>query len=271
MIASDVDGEFASRMYPQCVQLAGPDARAFAQAQFSADIGELHAGHWQWNAWLSPKGAVRALMHLADRGDGTLLALLRGGEAPALCDAWRPYVLRAKVHLGPREGFVQTGGGALPLGQFALEGDAVAFGCGDYSIRLVADGADAGEVAGRALRLAAIRAGWPSLPPGALENFLPPALGLEHLQAVSFQKGCYPGQEIAARLHYLGGHKRRLHHLGAHIPPVIGSPLSPTLPRSFVLDSVEIGDQWEALAVMDEADSGNCEAAGITLIKRFPA
>lgn len=271
MIATDVDAECAGRMYPQCVQLVGADARAFAHAQFSADIGKLQAGHWQWNAWLSPKGAVRALMHLADLGDGTLLALLRGGEAAALCDAWRPYVLRAKVHLAPREGFVQTGGAALPLGQCALEGNAVALGCGDYSIRLATDGADTGEFTGRTLRLAAIRAGWPSLPPGALENFLPPALGLEHLQAVSFQKGCYPGQEIAARLHYLGGHKRRLHHLGARIPLVIGSPLSPTVPRSFVLDSAEIGGQWEALAVMDEADSGNCAAAGITLIKRFPA
>ena len=34
---------------------------------------------------------------------------------------------------------------------------------------------------------------------------------MERLSAVSFNKGCFPGQEIAARLHHLGGHKKHMH------------------------------------------------------------
>ena len=36
-------------------------------------------------------------------------------------------------------------------------------------------------------------------------------MSMERLGAVAFDKGCFPGQEIAARLHFLGGHKRHLH------------------------------------------------------------
>ena len=52
--------------------------------------------------------------------------------------------------------------------------------------------------------------GWPWLPASALDALLPPALSLHRLQAVAIDKGCYPGQEIVARLHWRGGHKRHL-------------------------------------------------------------
>ena len=41
------------------IGLNGPDAVAFAQAQFCNDVPSLADGHWQWNAWLSPQGRVR--------------------------------------------------------------------------------------------------------------------------------------------------------------------------------------------------------------------
>jgi folate-binding protein YgfZ len=49
-----------------------------------------------------------------------------------------------------------------------------------------------------------------------LNSLLPPALSLEQLPAIAFDKGCYPGQEMVARLHYRGGHKRHLHR--AEVP-----------------------------------------------------
>ncbi|HJU25757.1 MAG TPA: folate-binding protein, partial [Rhodanobacteraceae bacterium] len=76
----------------QCIEISGEDARAFVQAQFSGDVRTLLPGHWQWNAWLDHKGTVRALMHLADAGDGRLLALLRGGDTQSLCADLRRYV-----------------------------------------------------------------------------------------------------------------------------------------------------------------------------------
>ena len=54
------------------------------------------------------------------------------------------------------------------------------------------------------------------------EQFLPQWLGLNRLDAVSVRKGCYPGQEIMARLHFKGGNKRGLYRLEFHadaLPP----------------------------------------------------
>lgn len=252
----------------QCVEIAGPDARSFAQAQFAGDVRALQVGQWQWNAWLDAKGGVRALMHLADPGDGRFVALLRGGDAHALCAALQRFVLRAKVSLDVLGGLQPVAGSALPLGQLAIEGDAIGFGHGEGSLWLRRDGARADTAEEEALRLAGIRAGWPTLPPGD-HVFLPPALGLEHLGAVSFEKGCYPGQEIAARLHYRGGHKLRLCHVRAAFPLAAGQPVSPDQSRAIVLDAVMTGQGCEALAVLDE--SAGDSHARIGIIRRFEA
>ena len=70
---------------------------------------------------------------------------------------------------------------------------------------------DAGER--EAWRLADIAAGLPWLDAVTQDEFVPQSLGLERLDAVRFDKGCYPGQEIAARLHFRGGNKHRLHRI----------------------------------------------------------
>lgn len=251
----------------QCIEISGTDARAFAQAQFSGDARTLQPGHWQWNAWLDAKGSVRALMHLADLGDGRLLALLRGGAAPSLCDALRPYVFRSKVSLQTMSGWHRGAGAELAFGAIRSDPDSIGFGRGGHSLWLRRNSAPAGDNDQEALRLAEIRDGWPTLPPGD-HAFLPPALGLEHLGAVSFSKGCYPGQEIAARLHYRGGHKLRLTHVRCESKLLAGQPLSPAQPRSIVLDALMTGHCCEALAVLEE----NAEAPpGIEVIRHFEA
>lgn len=254
----------------QCITITGADARAFAQAQFAGDVRSLQAGHWQWNAWLDAKGGVRALMHLAALGDGRLLALLRGGnDAQPLCEALRPYVFRSKVSLAVSIDWRRHPGATLPLGAIREEADAIGFGSGDRSVWLRLAGTPGTAEDEETLRLADIRNGWPTLPPGDEHVFLPPALGLEHLGAVSFGKGCYPGQEIAARLHYRGGHKLRLCHVLAHSSLAAGQSLSPAQPRAIVLDAVMTERGCEALAVMDETPGS--PVSGIELVRRFDA
>jgi len=95
-----------------------------------------------------------------------------------------------------------------------------------------------------------IRRGWPTLPDGQPE-FLPPALGLERLGAMAFDKGCYPGQEIAARLHYRGGHKWHLCRLRGSVPLPVGEVRDvPGSTVARVLDIVSAEDGFEALAVL---------------------
>jgi folate-binding protein YgfZ len=59
-------------------------------------------------------------------------------------------------------------------------------------------------------RLSDIKAGIPNIYPQTGEQFVLQMSNLDLLDGVSFKKGCYPGQEIIARMHYLGKLKRRL-------------------------------------------------------------
>ncbi len=258
----------------QCIEIAGDDARAFAQAQFSGDVRKLDAGHWQWNAWLDAQGRVRAVMHLADPGDGRLLALLRGGDAQTVCAALQRYVLRARVEPRPLVGLYLSAGVPLPPGELRIDPlSGTGFGYGDRSVWLAASPGRLDGAAELAFRLAAIRAGWPSLPPGE-QTFLPPALGLEHLGAVSFDKGCYPGQEIAARLHYRGSHKRRLCHVVSSQYLRQGQPVAAgDWFHGTVLDAVPVTGGCEALAVIDkEIDINNNELHDVLkVVQRFLA
>lgn len=231
-----------------CIVIDGDDARRFAQAQFSGDVAALSPGHWQWNAWLDARGRVEALMQLCDPGDGRLLAVLRGGDPPRVRAGLARYLLRMRANLTVREFGGYAGGPMERETVQAIDADLV-IGCGERSLRLgeARDSIDAAS--SDRWRLAEIRDGWPTLPADG-PTFLPPALGLERLGAISFNKGCYPGQEMAARLHYRGGHKLRLHHVRGAAPLAAGLPEIPgDPPAARVLDCVAVGDAVEALVV----------------------
>lgn len=236
-----------------CIEIEGADARRFAQTQFSGDVASLAPRRWQWNAWLNAQGRVRALMHLADVGDGRLLAVLRGGDAEAIHAALSRYVLRMRVTLTQRR-LTAFAGGAEPDGTVHAESDGtIVLGQGARSVRLATGVASPDPDGQRQWRLQDIRQGWPVLPAGE-SDFLPPALGLEHLGAVAFQKGCYPGQEIAARLHYRGGHKLRLCHLRGSRPLAPGQLRDACGRPLAVLATVAIANQIEALVVTAVTD-----------------
>ncbi len=194
----------------EMLEISGGDATTFLHAQLSSDVRVLEVGRWQWSAWLDAQGRVRALLQLARVDDTTYLALLRGGAAADMAAALGRYVLRARVALRPHDAILRAAA-ALPLHACAgaALGNPIAFGMGTHAWSIGASGAVVAGGADAAWRCE-IDAGWPWLPDTALNALMPPALGLEHLGAVSFDKGCYPGQEIAARLHYRGGNKRHL-------------------------------------------------------------
>lgn len=235
--------------YPaQSLTLEGADALAFAQAQFSSNVPGLDIGRWQFSAWLDPRGRVRFFFHLARLGEERLVLLLRGGQAAAMSGALQRYVFRARVRISAQEPLALGSGPAMPLhrAQQADDPERLVLGCGDHSLLMgSAVEPDAGW------RLRQIRARWPWLPDRALEQWLPPALGLDRLGATALDKGCYPGQEIVARLHYRGGHKRHLHRvqLSELLPP---DSLLLQGDREFMrlLDVIPTGSGAEALAVV---------------------
>ena len=235
--------------YPaETLLLEGPDAIAFAQAQFSSKVSSLAAGQWQFSAWLDPQGRVRALFHLVRLSDDRLLLLLRGGNAAAVVDALRCFVFRSKLTLTALSPRALITGPAQAMHAIRDDVETLALGCGTHSMQITtAVGGD------EAWRLPQLRAGWPWLPMQALNELLPPALSLHRLQAVAIDKGCYPGQEMVARLHYRGGHKRHLHGVTLSHAASAGEALSSDEHEvGRLLDVINTDAGIEALAVLND-------------------
>jgi folate-binding protein YgfZ len=260
----------------QTLLLEGPDAIAFAQAQFSSKVNSLVIGAWQFSAWLDPQGRVRVLFHLARTADDQLLLLLRGGSAAATVDALRGFVFRSRLTLTALPPRALATGPARPLHDFHAADDTLQFGCGTYSLQVTSDGSGDDR-----WRWPQLRAGWPWLPEQALHELLPPALSLQRLHAVATDKGCYPGQEIVARLHYRGGHKRHLHHVILSHTAAAGDVLrSDEREVGRLLDVIATDTGIEALVVLGDdvvtqANNGRLNPLNddlvISLITTWPA
>lgn len=105
--------------------------------------------------------------------------------------------------------------------------------------------------------LAQVRAGVGQVFGATRELFIPQMINLQALGGVSFKKGCYTGQEIVARMQYLGKLKRRLQRLrlvAAELPAVGVELFSPVHGSSVgeVVLAAQAGDAIELLAVLQE-------------------
>lgn len=215
------------------LSITGPDALAFAQAQFMNDVTALADGQWQWNGWLTPKGRVIALFALLRLDARTLWLVLPNTDATDLASKLQRYVFRSKLALQARGDLHASAAFAAPAAasgaRFAIDGDRVELDCGGEggprTLRLapvVAADNDASVVQWRRYDL---RHGLPRLAGGQVEAWTPQQLSLERLRAFSVRKGCYPGQEIVARTHFLGQAKRGLALYRARAPIAEGAPI----------------------------------------------
>lgn len=232
----------------QAVFIEGPDAVAFAHNQFTSPVTGLSNGQWQFSSWLDAQGRVRALFHLARLRDETLLVVLRGGDANTFAEGLRRYVFRSRVTLTIAEGLNIASGPPVPMHIADTEDHVICIGCGSHSLR-IANHVDDDNT----WQLLQLQEGWPWLPSDALNELITPALSLQRLGAIALDKGCYPGQEIVARLHYRGGNKRHLHHVELSRVVADGCVLQRE-GREFVrlLNVISHHERIEALAVIND-------------------
>lgn len=214
---------------PQILELTGADAIAFAQAQFSSNVIGLANGHWQWSAWLSAQGRVRAFFHLLRDHDEQLRLVLRGGSAAGLATELSRYVFRSKVRLrtiDDQHAYIARAPSAIDAFGDAPTGQRIASVSNASCIALPGamprwlllsgderTDADASASAQNENARSDIDAGVITLDPSLEDRLLPTWIGLDALGAISTSKGCYPGQEIVARLHFKGGNKRWLYRI----------------------------------------------------------
>ena len=202
------------------VEAAGPDASAFLQSQLSSDLNTLQVGGWQWSAWLSAKGRVIALMLLFRADAERIWMLLPDHPADALVAALQRFVFRRKLKLRVVDELI-----ALPCFEPLVPHPQARIelpGRIQRRIELLPvahAGRYSAEIARRWLE-EDIRCGIPRL---LAEGGTHTAhmLSLDRLHAISLSKGCYPGQEIVARTHYLGQSKRRLGALISVAPDAV--------------------------------------------------
>ena len=267
----------AARLDLAVVCIAGADAIEFVHGQFSGDCRALSAGDTLLTAWCSPKGRVLFMPRLLRARDDTLYALLPNAQAQAFVKRLRMFVLRAKVTVDDctsSHGVLAIDGLAAPPN---IEWDEL-IGARDGTRRwllgpraAVADRWDAlvmPALSANGMRLATVRRGEPSLDAALTDQFLPQELNLDWLAGVSFNKGCYPGQEIVARVKFRGTVKRRVQRLGlAGVAAIVpGSRLLGTdgASRGTVLTSAHAAaGQTELLAVVD-LDAGQLTFEGGT-------
>ena len=206
------------------LSLEGRDAVAFAQSQFMSDVSRLAPGHWQWSGWLTPKGRIVSLFALARLDDSRLLLLVLSANDPqALATRLKGFVFRSKVSIDVRDDLHVTGAFTAPQSASGaqLSGTletGIEFDVGGQgqprTLRVVSEASVEPDPAALSRWHAQDLAhGLPRLPADQLEQWTPQQLSLERLNAFSVHKGCYPGQEIVARTHFLGQAKRALMRL----------------------------------------------------------
>ncbi|MBT2766644.1 folate-binding protein YgfZ [Stenotrophomonas sp. ISL-67] len=203
------------------LSLRGPEAAVFAHAQFSSDVTALPLRHWQWSAWLNAKGRTLAVFQLLRVDQEHVLLVLADGDADAIASQLQRFVFRRKVTLEVRTDLVVAGSFTAPEAAsgaaIALEGDALELDVGSDALPrtlkiapMPADSTATDSAFELAWRQSDLRYGVPRLAADQREQWTPQQLGLDRLNGYSVKKGCYPGQEIVARTHFLGKAKRAL-------------------------------------------------------------
>jgi folate-binding protein YgfZ len=237
------------------IEARGADCNDFLQGQLTNDIRLLTAEMGQLSSYCSPKGRMLALMRMFRRDDSTFMLLPRE-ILEATIKRLRMFVMRSQVELADVSEqwvcFGISGAGAtaalagqkleLPEGgaDVVSQSETTILSLTSYQQRYIvfttveraqsiwAALADTFTIAGKAQwDLLDIHAGLPNVEAANVEAFVPQMVNLQILNGVNFKKGCYTGQEVVARMQYLGKLKRRMYraHVTTNHVPVAGDEI----------------------------------------------
>jgi len=177
------------------VRVVGPDAATYLHSQLSQDLRPLQAGQRTWSFVLQPTGKIDALVEVLRHGDEDFELRVDRGHGDALVARLDRFRIRVKAEVSVGEG---------------SSGDPVAY------------------LAER------VAAGWPAMGAEITESSIPGELPDIVAVAVSFTKGCYPGQELVERMDSRSAQAPR--HLVRLDAPEGAAPGDPIL-----VDGVEVG------------------------------
>ncbi len=266
----------------------GEDTVEFLQGQLTNDVSKVDDQHSQLNAYCNNKGRMLANFRVFSSA-GTFFITLPQELAETVLNRLQQYVLRAQVAMGDvSDSLLRIGVygeqataaleahlGVLPASSddVAQYDNAIAIRCaGEHRFELYATpqhmpehwqvlSAAASAVGAGHWELLNIRAGIPVITTATSEAFVPQMANLELVNGVSFTKGCYTGQEIVARMHYLGKLKQRMYHINidSKTVPAAGETLSAENAKAtqevgtIISAQLAENNQVEALAVIQNS------------------
>jgi len=221
------------------LEVSGEDAVTFLQGQVTNDVKLLTGNNAHYSAYCTPKGRMLALFLTFSHFDHLHLQFNRDLLEPIM-KRLRMYVMRSKVQIkdvsdeinrfglnGPQAASVlATLFSSVPTQDYELltleNGALLKLPATDNNQRFeIFANAENTPIIWNALKQHCqlvgkpcwdwleIQVGIPDISQKTQEQFVPQMLNLDILKGISFKKGCYTGQEIVARTHYLGSVKRR--------------------------------------------------------------
>lgn len=239
------------------ISVTGDDAVSFLQGQVTNDVRAITATHSHYSGYCNPKGRLLALFFAFQHQDKLYLSL-DAGLVPSIQKRLQMYVMRAKVTLADEK---------TNIARFGVFGDSAAQQLQTlYSTIPEEDYAVAQHEDVTIIRMPTIKpafqiitntqnrdavleklsnvftstdkaawhhletlSGLPEIVIATQEAFVPQMVNLDALGGINYKKGCYTGQEIVARTHYLGKVKRRtllgkIDDCSEHIPKA-GDPV----------------------------------------------
>lgn len=223
------------------ISVSGDDAADFLQGQLTNDIRDVSPQHSQLSAYCTPKGRMLSNFRVFKRNDAFYLRLPRT-QLEATLKRLRMFVLMSKVNFEDSSDTLIRIGVSGPsiieqlsshISQLPEQADDVSQSDGYTVIKLpglqprfeiIGELTDiqklwqkldvhVAPVGTAPWNLLDIMAGIPTLYPETAESFVPQMLNMHIINGVSFQKGCYTGQEIVARMQYLGKLKRQMYRI----------------------------------------------------------
>lgn len=223
------------------LRFTGPDAVAFLHGQLTCDVQALKPGRAGYGGYCTPKGRLLATFLLWRDNDG-LMMMLPAAIAASLCKRLSMYILRSRVKAQDMSGTLNCIGLLGADAAFSISGlggqtpeqvldvhigsdlDVIRLP-GDRFLAVAASKGESLSADDGAWHGADIACGIPFIVPATQEEFVPQMVNLDLIGALSYSKGCYPGQEIVARTHYLGRLKQRMFRATVAGPAAPGDKL----------------------------------------------
>ena len=216
-----------------CIQVSGEDSQKFLQGQFSNDITEVTDSVYQYSSYSTNQGKVIAIFRILKNNQGYLL-LINKGIAKYFIERLSMYILMSKVNIEEQKDCMIYGILGKSAENILLENTLKANEYIKNSENIILSNENKYVSAATIIKIKSSNSQsdellkseinvdynvnelidnlllLPRITMSTKETYIPQVLNLEDLNGINYKKGCYTGQEIVARTHYLGKIKKRI-------------------------------------------------------------